>query len=50
MSDGNKNKVVKNPVGRPVQNIIEPIKDSPENVVKSIMKTSPKKVWKYLKD
>ena len=41
---------IKRPVGRPVKNVIEPIKDSPENVAQAIMMGVPKKKWKYFKE
>lgn len=36
--------------GRPVKNIIEPIRASPEKVAMAIMKSPPKKDWRYLKN
>jgi len=33
--------------GRPVENIIDPIDDTPEAVAKAIMKAPPKKKWDY---
>ena len=36
------------PKGRPVENIIDPIDDTPENVAKSISKAPPKKKWNYM--
>ena len=41
---------IKRPVGRPVKNVIEPIKDSPENVAQAIMMGLPKKKWKYFNE
>lgn len=35
--------------GRPIKNEIKPIKDTPENVAKSIMMGKPKKIWDYKK-
>ncbi|MHA1540321.1 MAG: hypothetical protein ACTSXQ_07585 [Alphaproteobacteria bacterium] len=35
--------------GRPVKNIIDPIKDTPENVAKAIMMNPPKKSWDYMR-
>nr|VFK53733.1 MAG: hypothetical protein BECKTUN1418F_GA0071002_10281 [Candidatus Kentron sp. TUN]VFK57738.1 MAG: hypothetical protein BECKTUN1418D_GA0071000_10691 [Candidatus Kentron sp. TUN]VFK61591.1 MAG: hypothetical protein BECKTUN1418E_GA0071001_106814 [Candidatus Kentron sp. TUN] len=34
--------------GRPVENIIEPINDTPERVALSIMNGDPKTDWDYL--
>jgi len=44
----NVSKIVKK-AGRPVKNIIKPIKDTPTRVAKSIMQNPPKKTWDYLK-
>ena len=35
--------------GRPPENIIRPIKDTPERLVQAIMLGEPKKIWKYKK-
>lgn len=34
---------------RPVENKIEPIKDTPERIAKSIIQAPPKKIWRYRK-
>nr|VFK58911.1 MAG: hypothetical protein BECKTUN1418F_GA0071002_11582 [Candidatus Kentron sp. TUN]VFK67913.1 MAG: hypothetical protein BECKTUN1418E_GA0071001_11691 [Candidatus Kentron sp. TUN] len=36
--------------GRPVENIVEPINDTPERVALSIMNGDPKMDWDYLKN
>ncbi len=43
-------KHIPNPNGRPIKNTIEPINDSPENVLKTIMMSKSKKKWDYLKN
>ena len=42
-------KVPKKPLGRPPKPMPEQIPDTPENVAKALMNTSPKKDWDYLK-
>ena len=37
------------PRGRPVKNIIKPIRSTPERLAQSIMQAPPKEEWDYLK-
>ena len=37
------------PRGRPVKNVVKPIRTTPENLARAIMQAPPKQNWDYLK-